>query len=159
MNRSVIQYTNQLDEGIIGKVGGHLKRNAGKYLLGAATVAAGGIAGAKGALGSTVQGGVNAARGMVNTGLSKVAASGQLGNAVVNKVNTGVSLAKKGVDAGISKVATSSQLGNAVVNKVNTGVSLAKKGVDAGVSLAKQGVKKGGTALVNANSKIQALAK
>jgi hypothetical protein len=101
MNRSIILYMDQLEEGIIGKVGSHIGRNWGKYALGGAAIAAGGIAGAKGALGTTVQGGVNAARGAVNTGLAKVAGTGTVGKNVADTVRTGAGYAKQGVNAGI----------------------------------------------------------
>ena len=42
MNRSIIVYMDQLEEGIIGNVGSHLKRNWKKYALGGAALAAGG---------------------------------------------------------------------------------------------------------------------
>jgi hypothetical protein len=106
MNRSIILYMDQLEEGIIGKVGSHLKKNWGKYALGGAAIAAGGIAGAKGALGTTVQGGVNAARGAVNTGLAKVAGTGAAGKSAVDTLQKGVGYAKQGVNYGIRKGST-----------------------------------------------------
>jgi len=102
MNRSIILYMDQLEEGIIGKVGSHIGRNWGKYALGGAAIAAGGIAGAKGALGTTVQGGVNAARGAVNTGLAKVAGTSATAKSAVDTLQKGVGYAKQGVDTGIN---------------------------------------------------------
>jgi len=102
MNRSIIVYMDQLDEGIIGKVGSHIGRNWGKYALGGAALAAGGIAGAKGALGTTVQGGVNAARGVASTGLAKVAGTSATAKSAVDTLQKGVGYAKQGVDTGIN---------------------------------------------------------
>ena len=121
MNRSVSLYF--LDEGERwDKFKGHMGRNWGKYALGAAAVAAGGVAGAKGALGKTVQGGINTARTAVNTGLSNVAASGSVGKTAVDAIQKGTSLAKRGINAGIGYAKQGLQKGSTALLDANSKV-------------------------------------
>ena len=115
MNRSIIVYMDQLDEGIIGKVGSHIGRNWGKYALGGAALAAGGIAGAKGALGTTVQGGVNTAIQKGSTALVNANAKVQaLGKTVKQGANT---VMQKGSTALVDANAKAHALGRAAMAK------------------------------------------